>query len=153
MIILTLSFVCPFPGSSGWDLCQMWALHRHRGRRHGPVHFLPGRTRKSMSDTQASRPSRGRSVLQPSYCSGQRRKKPVLTAFTHFSHALGVCLPGKADRIPAPESHRRQAPWWGCVCHLQLLRGDEQSCIFSLQHPCGGMPNCCKGRGIPPTLS
>lgn len=81
---------------------------------------------------QTSSPSRGASVLQPSSC---------------------LFLSGEADRVPAPESHRRQAPGWGRVCDLKLLRGDEQSRIFSLQHPRGGMPDCCKGWAIPSSWS
>ena len=27
---------------SCWDMCQVWALHWRRGRRHGPVHLIPG---------------------------------------------------------------------------------------------------------------
>lgn len=144
--ILMLCSICNPPGGAGWALCQMWALHWHRGRRHGPVHFLPGRERKSMP-AQCPGPVRrgqltlrGRSVLNPPF---DARNKTFYCVF----------LTGKADRVQAPEGHRRQASRRGRVCDLKLLRGDEQSCNFSLQHARGRMPNCCKGWPIPSSWS
>lgn len=44
-----LIIFCDPPGGTGWDMCQKWALHWHRGRRHGPVHLIPGRERNCTS--------------------------------------------------------------------------------------------------------
>lgn len=61
------------------------------------------------------------------------------------------CLSGQADRVPASAGHWCQTSRWSRVCDLQLLHGDEQSCFFSLQHPCGGVSNRHKGTVILPS--
>lgn len=47
-LLLKQGKLCISPGGSCGDLCQKRAIHWHRGRRHGPVNFIPGRGRDCM---------------------------------------------------------------------------------------------------------